>query len=85
MKLTKSIPEKQEPVILLKDVKSGACIRFSHDAVEDAFKTDSFWMRIEAPEAKDRVRLVNLADGKQIERDGDHRVIVHKSNLHIEC
>ena len=49
-------------------------------------KCDLFWMRIESPETKDgRVRLINLVDGKQLERDGDHRVIVQKVSLHIDC
>lgn len=37
-----------------------------------------------APEAKDRVRLVNLKDGKQLERDGDHRVVIHAATLRLE-
>ena len=85
MKLTKAQPTKTEPTIALKDTKPGDCIRFAHDTIEDAFKADLFWMRLDAPEAKDRVRLANLADGKQLERDGDHRVIVHKGALHLEC
>lgn len=85
MKLTKSQPNKKEPTIALKDVKFGECIRFAHDTIEDAFKADLFWLRLDAPEAKDRVRLVNLKDGKQLERDGDHRVVVHNCSLQIDC
>lgn len=85
MKLQKAQTQKTEPTIALKDTKPGDCIRFAHDTLEDAFKADLFWMRLDAPDAKDRVRLVNLADGKQLERDGDHRVIVHRCALHLEC
>lgn len=84
MKLQKAKHDYVEPTIALKNTKPGDCIRFAHDSIEDAFKADLFYMRLEAPEAKDRARLVNLSDGKQIERDGDHRVIVHNCSLHLE-
>jgi len=84
MKLTTARPEaKPEPTISLNQTKPGDCIRFAHDTVEEAFKCDLFWMRLDAPEAKDRIRLVNLTHGKQIERDGDHRCIVHECELHL--
>lgn len=83
MKLTKAKPDTTEPTVALKNTSAGDCIRFAHDTLEEAFKADLFWMRIDAPEAKDRVRLVNLADGKQLERDGDHRVIVESATLHL--
>lgn len=84
MKLTKAQPDsKPEPTVALKNTKPGDCVRFAHDSIEEAFKADLFWMRIDAPEAKDRVRLVNLADGKQMERDGDHRCVVHDCALHL--
>jgi hypothetical protein len=84
MKLQKAPARKIEPTIALKDIKPGACVRFAHDTIEDAFKSDLFFMRLDAPEAKDRVRLVNLADGKQLERDGDHRVVVHTCTLNLD-
>lgn len=83
MKLQKEQTHPTEPTIALKDTLPGHCFRFAHDTLEDAFKSDLFWMRVEAPEAKDRVRMVNLADGKQLERDGDHRVVVHHATLHL--
>ena len=86
MKLQKAQNKKTEPTVPLSHVKPGECVRFAHDTLEEAFKADLFFMRIEAPEVKvDRVRLVNLTDGKQLERDCDHRVIVHKGALHLEC
>jgi hypothetical protein len=69
--------------IALKDTKAGDVIRFSFDALEEAIQESNLYLRIDAPEAKDRVRLVNLSDGKQLERDGDHRVFVHKIAIYI--
>lgn len=83
MKLKKAKDKIEEPTVLLKNTAPGDCIRFAHDSFEDALRSDLFWMRADAPELKDRVRLINLADGKQLERDGDHRVITHNSVLHI--
>lgn len=65
----------EEPTIPLKSVQPGQPIRFAHDSLEECFKNDLFWMRMDCPEVKDRVRLVNFKDGKQIERDGDHRCV----------
>lgn len=62
----------------------GECIRFAVDSFEEALQADLFWIRVDAPEAKDRIRLINSKDGKQIEKDGDHRVIVHNTSLQIE-
>jgi hypothetical protein len=81
MKVTKAKPNTTEPTIKLSATKAGDCVRFQHDTLEEAFKSDLFWMVIDAPEAKGRVRLVNLADGKQFERDGDHRVVLHECEL----
>ena len=83
MKLTKATYDKKEVTIPLKESKCGDCIRFAHDSFEEALKSDLFWLRIETPELKDRVRLVNLKDGKQLERDGDHRVIIENATLHL--
>ena len=83
MKTIKAKDNEGELTIPLKSTTPGDCIRFAHDSIEDAFKCDLFWMRIDAPEAKDRIRLVNLSDGKQLERDGDHRVIIHAAELHL--
>jgi len=83
MKITKAKPNKKELTISLKSAECGDCIRFEHDSFEDALKSDLFWIIIEAPEARGRVRLVNLSDGKQLERDDSHRVIVEKSTLHL--
>ena len=85
MKITKANPKTPESTIALRDTKSGDVIRFSHDSFEAAIKSDSFFMRIEMPELKgDRFRLINISDGKSIERDGEHRVIVHNTLLHID-
>ena len=85
MKLQKA-QKQNEATIALKDTKYGDCLRFAHDSLEEAFKADLFWLRIAAPEteAKGRIRLANLVNGDQRERDGDHRVIVHRGALHIE-
>lgn len=83
MKLKKASNKTAEPTVLLKNVMPGNCIRFAHDSFEDALRDDLFWMRVDTPELKDRARLVNLANGKQLERDGDHRVVVHNSVLHV--
>jgi len=77
--------ETKEVTVALKNVEPGDCIRFQHDTLEDAFKSDLFWMRLDVPELKDdRVRLANYADGKRIERDGDHRCIIHECALQIQ-
>ena len=85
MKIQKAQKRQQEPTVALKDIKPGDVIRFASDTFEDALKTDSFFMRLNAPETKpDRVRLVNITDGFQIERDDFHRVVIHKATLHLE-
>lgn len=77
MKAEPVIQNKTPKTTLLKDVTPGSIIRFEHDSFVDALKADLFWLRVDAPEIKDgRVRLVNLKDGKQIERDADRRVFV---------
>ena len=73
-----------EPVIALRDTKPGSILRFQHDSFQEALKADLFWLRLEAPEAKDRVRLANVADGKVIERDGDHRMVVVDAVLNVD-
>lgn len=83
MKVQKSEPKKIEPTIQLKDATPGSVVRFDHDTAEDAIRCDLFWMRIDAPELKGRVRLVNITDGKQIERDEDRRVVKHEAALHV--
>lgn len=83
MQIQRHTPNTKESTIALRDSKPGDCIRFAVDSFEDAIRTNSFWLRLNAPETKDRVRLANLHDGSQLERDGDHRVIVHASVLNV--
>lgn len=84
MKITKATPSK-EPSIPLGEIKAGECFRFAHDTFEEALKCDSFFMRVDAPEFRDGVEIVNLSDGKKMKRDSDHRVIRHKCNLQIDA
>lgn len=84
MKVQKAATQETVQTVPLKTVKPGSCFRFAHDSLEDAFKEDLFYLKVDAPEVqKERVRFVNLSDGKQLERDGDHRVIVHECSLHL--
>ena len=85
MKVAKA-PESLKPIhtVALKDVKPGSVVRFQHDSVVDALKADLFWLAIETPELKERRRLVNLADGKVIERDPDHRMVIQQCSLVID-
>ena len=85
MELVKASHNSTEPAVLLMNTQPGDCIHFGFacDTFEDGTKNDLFWLRVDAPEAKDRIRLVNLKDGKQLERDGDHRVVTHRSTLQI--
>jgi len=85
MKIERAAEEINEQTIMLKNTTPGDCIRFAHDSFEDALKCDLFWLRIDSPELKERIRLVNFSSGKQIERDGDHRVITHVSKLRISA
>ncbi len=83
MNIQKATTEKTEITIPLKTIAPGEVFRFAHDTIEDAFKEDLFWMKMEAPEAKDRVRMVNIKTGRQMERDGDHRCIMHCCTLSV--
>jgi len=84
MDIKRDEPKAYEPTVLLKEVKPGDVVRFDHDSLQDALTCDLFWLRVDAPEAaKGRVRLVNARDGKQVERDEDRRVIIHKATLYV--
>lgn len=78
-------PNTDEVTQTLGSTKCGIdCIRFATDTFTDAVREELFYMRVEDPTLKaDRVALVNLANGSQIVRDSGHRVIVHRSILHI--
>ena len=77
--------EDKEPTIQLKDSKPGVdIIRFANDSFEEAIKSDLFFIRIDDPNIKDgRVKIVNLKDGKELIRDGDHKIVIHKGILNI--
>lgn len=84
MEIEREVPQLRTLITIpLSETKPGDCIRFASDDVNDAFNHDLFWMKVDAPELKERVRLINIKDGKQIERDSVHRVIVHKASLKI--
>ena len=72
------------PTIALKNVRPGEPVRFEHDSVQDALKSDLFFLKLDTPELKERCRLVNLSDGKVIERDWDHRMVVQKASLVLD-
>ncbi len=67
----------------LSSLSGGDVFRFASDSFEDALKADLFFMRLEAPELKEQVKIANLKDGKQVVRDGIHRVVKHESALRI--
>lgn len=71
------------PTIQLKDVKPGDVFRFAEDTFEEALESNLFYIRLDVPEAKDRIRAADLATGKVIERDGDRRVLPHRSTIQI--
>lgn len=83
MNIKREEPKPYEPTIQLKEVKPGDVVRFDHDTFQDALTCDLFWIRVDTPELKGRVRLVNVRDGKQIERDEDRRVIIHAATLNV--
>lgn len=73
-----------EKTIQLKDTTVEGVIRFAEMSFADALIADALYMRVDAPEVKEgRVRLINVHDGKQIERDADRRVVQHKAVLTI--
>jgi hypothetical protein len=84
MKLMKAQPNNQEPTVSLGNLKGGAVFRFAHLSFDEAIKEDAFYMVAEAPE-KSGVVIINLADGKQMMRDKDHRVIEHKAALALSA
>jgi hypothetical protein len=78
------IPETTEPTIALKDTKPADIFRFAVDSFEESLKDSLFYIRVDAPELKtDRVRFINIQFGNQLERDGCHRVVVHKCTHRI--
>lgn len=83
MKVKKVEPNIAEPTLPLSSIQPGEVFRFAHDSFEDALKSDLFFLRIDAPELKERVRIVNLKDGKPMERDGIHRVVKHEAALSV--
>jgi len=84
MRIQKTPPAAAvEPTLLLSQVSSGEVVRFATDTFEDALKTEAFYMKIDAPELKDSVMLLNIKDGKRITRDGSHRVVKHDAIISI--
>jgi len=84
MKVTEGKTEVQTITSALKDIKAGEVVRFSYDSIEEAFKADLFYMKLETPGANPgRVRLVNITSGKVTEYDDIHRVVTHKAELHL--
>ena len=78
--------ETAATTIALKDVSPGkGVVRFSHYTHQEAAENQQFWCVVNAPEVKaGRVRLFNPETGEQLERDDDHRVVVHDATLQIK-
>ena len=84
MKITQAREDVTDVTVALKDVKPGEVLRFAHDSLEDAFKAELFYMKLETPELKgNRVRLVAISSGKVTEYDDIHRVITHVAELQL--
>lgn len=82
MQVQKAQNNTKEHSIALSNTKPGDVFRFAHDTVEEALKEDLFFMRINAPETK-QVRIINVTTGDQLDRDGDHRVVIHAATLQL--
>ena len=83
MEPQKYAPKTEEITVPLSSVNAGEVFRFAYDGFEDAVKDDLFFMRVEAPRLKDRVRIVNMKGGQPIERDPTHRVVKHDMTLFV--
>jgi hypothetical protein len=84
VKIRRLNEQTQEITIAIKQVQHGEVFRFQNDSYEDALKSGMFWMMLKTPELKERVRMVNLEDGSVMERDPDHRVVVHTAVIQIK-
>ena len=82
--IEQDIEETKEQTILLQNTKPADVFRFATDSFEYALANSLFYMRVDAPELKiDRTRIIDLSNGHQRERDGCHRVVVHKCTHRI--
>jgi hypothetical protein len=82
MKVTQQKPEeKTVKATLLKNAKVGEIIRFANVSFEDALKEDLFYFVMSSKDK--RVKLLNLANAEQIERDDVWEVHVHSANISI--
>lgn len=74
----------REDIVELKQLKPGDPFFYAVLSFHEACENTDFWMKVDAPEIKGRVRVVNLSDGRQQERDEDHRVIRVTASLSVE-
>jgi len=73
--------EKKEKPSILKNVEKGKVIRFANVSFEEALKEDLFYFVLSSKDK--RVKLVNLSNAEQIERDDVWEVYVHASKMSI--
>ena len=82
MKVTQNKPkEKAEKTTILKNVEKGSMIRFANISFEDALKEDLFYFVLSAKDK--RVKLLNLANVEEIERDETWEVCVHSAEMSV--
>lgn len=82
-------PKKKEKTTKLADVPIGDVVRFLSATYKEATSGDknghSFYMVVEnQPKKTGRVSLVSLDGSSVIERDDDHQVVVHKTQIFVE-
>lgn len=77
-------PQRTDKPVALGSLAGGDVFRFATDSTTEASTTDGFWMKLDAPEIKDRARIANIRNGKVLERDTIHQVVRHDTRLHIE-
>ena len=73
--------EKTVKAVILKNVEAGKVIRFANVSFEDALKEDLFYFVMSSKDK--RVKLINLANAEQIERDDVWEVHVHSAQISI--
>lgn len=75
-------PAKSIP---LSQVPAGDTFRFAHDSEVDIVEDGLLWMKVEAPEILvSRARIINLKDGKQLDRDADRLVVLVTCQIVVE-
>jgi hypothetical protein len=83
LKIKRANEVETEPTTSLGGLSPTSVFRFAHNSFDDAMRSEGFYMVIDAPERPGVVTTVCLADGKQLVRDKEHRVIVHKAEISI--